>query len=82
MEERGEFTDLQVLGLVVNGQSGTSVIKECQNEHFFLSSLATPQFLIGLFFLEGTAQMTEPLEYLCADGLFFLGEAGPTELCN
>lgn len=71
-----------MLGLVVNGQSGTSVIKKCQNEHFFLSSLATPQFLIGLFSLEEAAQMTEPLEYLCAGGIFFLGEAGPAELCN
>lgn len=31
MEECGEFTNLQVLGLVVNEQSGTSVIKDCQN---------------------------------------------------
>lgn len=31
MDECGDFTNLQVLGLVVNGHSGTSVIKEYQN---------------------------------------------------
>lgn len=79
MGERSKCINLEVLGLVANGWSGTSAIKGCQNYNSFLSSVPTPQFLIGLFCFEGTVQMTQPLEYMCVSAVCFLEEAGPAE---